>query len=137
MIPEQDGESLCDITVHSTDKDAVEISQQLIDRCTQNGIDPKKANAVGLAAEELTVNIARYGYNGIKPGYIDINLSKADDRLLLRVRDDGVPFNPTEYTAGDDGEFLLGGIAVIKAVAEKMTYTRVLNMNNTVIEVLL
>ena len=53
------------------------------------------------------------------------------------MRDDGVPFNPTEYTAGDDGEFLLGGIAVIKAVAEKMTYTRVLNMNNTVIEVLL
>ena len=135
MIPERDSESLTDITVHSTDKDAVEISKQLMECCEKNGVSSETAAAIGVAAEELTVNIAHYGYKEIKPGYIDVNLSRTDDRLLLRVRDDGVPFNPTEYHPEDDGEFLLGGIALIQAIAEKMTYTRVLNMNNTVIEI--
>ncbi len=136
MIPEKDGENLMDITVMSTDEQAVEISKKLIECCCQNGIASEKANIIGVAAEELTVNIARYGYKGNKPSCIDINLSKVDDKLILRLRDDGVSFNPTEYNAEEEEEgFLLGGIALIKSIADKMTYTRVLNMNNTVIEI--
>ena len=137
MIPEKDGENLMDITVSSTDEHAVEISKQLIDCCRKQGIPEEKSNAVGVAAEELTSNIARYGYKGNKPSYIDISLSKADDKLILRVRDDGVSFNPTEYNADEDEGFLFGGIELIRAIADKMTYTRVLNMNNTVIELAL
>ena len=137
MIPEKDGENLVDITVKSTDEQAVEISQKLIKCCLEQGVTAEKANAVGIAAEELTSNIAHYGYKGNKPSYIDISLSKTDGKLILRVRDDGVSFNPTEYSAEESENFKLGGISLIKALADKMTYARVLNMNNTVIEVTL
>lgn len=137
MIPEKDGENLFDITVRSTDEQAVEISQKLIACCKENGISSERANIIGVAAEELTANIAHYGYKGNKPDFIDINLSKADGKLILRVRDDGVPFNPTEYNANEDEGFLFGGIGLIRAISDKMTYTRVLNMNNTVIELAL
>ena len=53
------------------------------------------------------------------------------------MRDDGVSFDPTEYSSGESDEFSLGGIELIRSVADKMTYNRVLNMNNTVIEVAL
>ena len=136
MIPEKDGENLMDITVMSTDEQAVEISKKLIECCGQNGIVSEKANVIGVAAEELTANIVRYGYKGNKPSCIDINLSKVDNKLILRLRDDGVSFNPTEYNTTENEEgFLLGGIALIKSIADNMTYTRVLNMNNTVIEI--
>ena len=137
MIPEKDGESLIDITVSSTDEQAVEVSKQLMECCEREGIPSEKATIISVAAEELTSNIAHYGYKGNKPSFIDIRLSKVDNRLLLRVRDDGVPFNPTEYSSGESDEFRLGGIELIRSIADKMTYNRVLNMNNTVIEAVL
>ena len=135
MLPEADGDSLCDITIKSTEEEAVAVSEQLIRCCEENGISGEIAGIIGVAAEELAVNIARYGYRRQQPSYIDINLSRADDKLLMRVRDDGVPFDPTSYQPGDDDSFLITGIEMIRRVTDKLSYTRVLNMNNTVIEV--
>lgn len=135
MIPDADSDSLFDITIKSTEQEAVEVSRQLIKCCGENGVSGETAGIIGVAAEELAVNIARYGYKKSAPSYIDINLSRAEGKLLLRVRDDGVPFNPTEYAPSDGDEFLITGIEMIRRITSKLSYTRVLNMNNTVIEV--
>lgn len=58
----------------------------------------------------------------------------SDDRLILRIRDDGAPFDPTQYKPEEEGLFRLGGINMIKNTATKLSYIRVLNMNNTIIE---
>ena len=135
MIPEKDGNSLCDITIRSTDQDAVEVSKQLIISCEDYSIPSETAGIIGVVAEELAVNISRYGYKKLSPNYIDINLSKVDNKLILRVRDDGAPFDPTEYKSDDKDVFLPTGIEMIRRISDRMTYARVLNMNNTVIEV--
>ena len=135
MIPDADSDSLFDITIKSTEQEAVEVSRQLIKCCGENGVSGETAGIIGVAAEELAVNIARYGYKKSAPSYIDINLSRAEGKLLLRVRDDGVPFNPTEYAPSDGDEFLITGIEMTRRITSKLSYTRVLNMNNTVIEV--
>ena len=135
MIPDADSDSLFDITIKSTEQEAVEVSRQLIKCCGENGVSGETAGIIGVAAEELAVNIARYGYKKSAPSYIDSNLSRAEGKLLLRVRDDGVPFNPTEYAPSDGDEFLITGIEMIRRITSKLSYTRVLNMNNTVIEV--
>lgn len=135
MIPDKDSDSLCDITIKSTEQEAVAVSKQLIQCCENNHIPPETAGIIGVAAEELAVNIARYGYQTSKPSYIDINLSKADDKLLLRIRDDGVPFDPTAYSSDEEDEFLMSGIEMIRRITQNLTYTRVINMNSTVIEV--
>ena len=135
MIPDKDGDSLCDITIKSTEEQAVEVSAQLIKCCEENGISGETANIIGVAAEELAVNIARYGYKKTKPSCIDINLSNTDGKLILRIRDDGVPFDPTEYRADESDEFLMSGIEMIRRITSNLSYARVLNMNNTVIEV--
>lgn len=135
MIPDADSDSLFDITIKSTEQEAVEVSRQLIKCCGENGVSGETAGIIGVAAEELAVNIARYGYKKSAPSYIDINLSRAEGKLILRVRDDGVPFNPTEYAPSDGDEFLITGIEMIRRITSKLSYTRVLNMNNTVIEV--
>ena len=78
------------------------------------------------AGEENAVDVSKK---------IDINLSHDGELWILRIRDDGIPFDPTTYHAEEENKFLLGGIKLIRKLAKNLVYTRVLNMNNTVIEV--
>ena len=55
-----------------------------------------------------------------------------DGNYILRIRDDGVPFNPLEQKVSAEGP-VVGGIALIRKLMSDFQYTRVLNMNNTVI----
>ena len=134
-IPEENERTFCDITIEGSIENAVEVSQKLIDYCKDNGIDPKKATAIGIAAEEIATNISKYGYKKIKRNFIDICLSKVDDMLILRIRDDGAPFNPLDYAKEEKDKYQITGLELIKKLSGKLSYTRVLNMNNTVFEI--
>ncbi len=133
MIPDKDPATLFDATISSTEADAVRAGEALLQCCRENGIAEKTANALCMAAEEMCVNIARYGYK--RPCAIDICLSKSEDSLILRLRDDGIPFDPTEYKQEEDDVFKVSGITIIRSLVKKMSYIRVLNLNNTIIEV--
>ena len=133
-IPYCNKDNFFDVTVQGGDSEGVDLEKKLRAYCKENGIDEYKANVVGIAAEEFVVNIGRYGYKNTKRNYIDVCLSKVEDKLILRIRDDGVAFNPLEYET-DKSDEEIGGIKLVKAIADKLDYTRVLNMNNTVVEI--
>ena len=134
-IPEKNENSFCDVTIEAGEGKAVSLAHTLVEYCREHGVDKAKSNAVGIAAEEIAVNISRYGYKKAGVNYIDVCLTKAENTLVLRIRDDGVPFDPLEYSSGEEDEFELGGLELIKATASKLDYTRVLNMNNTIVEI--
>ncbi len=135
MIPKPEHDDSLDITIEASEKNAVGVSIKIIDYCSAHGVDERTAYVLGLAAEEIAINISRYGYEKTKKSYIDINLSHDGEQWILRIRDDGKPFDPTQYSSEEAGQFLLGGINMITGLAKNFTYTRVLNMNNTIIEV--
>lgn len=64
---------------------------------------------------------------------MDISFIIQNDKYILRIRDDGIPFNPLEYQ-GQEQQVTLGGIPLLKKLISAFQYMRVLNMNNTVIE---
>ena len=80
-------------------------------------------------------NIVEYGYKKEKHNYIDVNLKVTDDTLLLRIRDDGVPFDPTKYEFDESENYSTSGIKLIMGLTDKISYMRVLNLNNTVFEI--
>ena len=55
--------------------------------------------------------------------------------LLLVIRDDGLPFDPTKYEFDNSEEYSTSGIKLIENLTDKMTYMRILNLNNTVFEI--
>ena len=55
------------------------------------------------------------------------------DCIVLRVRDDGVFFNPTTDTAKDSDADI--GIRLLKGFSPSLTYTRLLDFNNTIIKI--
>ena len=135
MIPNPAHDDSFDVTIEAGEENAVNISKKIIDYCRAKNVDERTAYILGLAAEEIAVNISRYGYGKVKKPYIDINLSHDGEQWILRIRDDGIPFDPTQYQPEEENKFLLGGINLIKGLAKKLNYVRVLNMNNTIIEI--
>ena len=56
--------------------------------------DPERLNDMLLAANELATNIIAHGYRGA-PGVIDVDAVVDHDDLVVRLRDDAPPFDPT------------------------------------------
>lgn len=134
-IPEENTDEICNFTVTGSDDKAVKVSEKIIDFCNEHGADPKKATAMGIATEELISNIGRYGYPDTEEKYIDICLSKKEDSFFLRLRDDGKPFDPVTFETPEHEEYDVKGLELIKKLAVKITYMRVISLNNTIIEI--
>ena len=134
-IPQSNSAVICDFTVRGSDEQAVDVSERIIEDCLKKDMSSKSANMFGLAAEELVSNIGKYGYKDRKDRSIDLCLSVADDRCYLRIRDDGVPFDPAAYVPEEHDSGIIGGLELLKKMAVKITYMRVISLNNTIIEV--
>ena len=111
------------------------VSEQLTNYARSIGVAERESQIVGLAAEEIVGNIITYGYKHKHKNYIDISLKKINDVLLLRIRDDGMPFDPTKYEFDNDESYSTSGIQLISKLTDKMTYMRVLSLNNTIFEI--
>ena len=134
MLPEVKEEIFLDFSIENHLEDVIKLRDALFVFCAENGIREKDAKLIGLALEEICANIVRYGYREDKKNFIDISLTIQDGSYILRIRDDGVPFDPLEYQAEEkeSDEIVLGGIALIRKMMSDFQYMRVLNMNNTI-----
>lgn len=134
MLEQVDAQSF-DVTLDNEEKNASVVSEQLIEFAKNHQIPNRESQLVGLAAEEMVDNIVLYGYKKEKRNYIDVNMKIIEDSLLLRIRDDGVPFDPTKYEFDNNESYSTSGIKLIKNITDKITYMRILNLNNTVLEI--
>ena len=134
MFEKGDVESF-DASLDNDIDNASKISQELTDFARSHGVEERESQIVGLAAEEIVGNIITYGYKHNHKNYIDVSLKKVNDVLVLRIRDDGLPFDPTKYEYDNDENYSTSGIQLISSLTDKMTYMRVLSLNNTIFEI--
>lgn len=134
MLPEITDEKFLDCSIGNNLEEVIDFREKLFAFCAENHITDRDAKILGLAVEEIAANIVQYGYRSGQKNYMDISFTIQDDKYMLRIRDDGVPFNPMEYKPPEEEAVTVGGIALIKKMASDFQYMRVLNMNNTVIE---
>ena len=134
MLEKLDVESF-DVSLDNEEKNASIVSEQIIEFAKEHHVPNRESQIVGLAAEEMVDNIIEYGYKKKSHNYIDVNLKLFEDTLLLRIRDDGVPFDPTKYEFDESEKYSTSGIKLIKNLTDKVSYMRILNLNNTVFEI--
>ncbi len=124
-----------DVSVENKLENAVIVSKEIASFAEEHNVNNRNAQVLGLACEEMISNIVHYGYKLSSANYIDVNLKIGENELVLRIRDDGMPFDPTKYEWDKDGEYMTGGIALISGLADELTYMRVLNLNNTIFKI--
>ena len=125
---------LLDLSIPATVEAAVELSEKLTAFCREHGAGGTGSTCMGVAVEEMAVNTARYGHKK-KRGFIDVLLRITEKELVLRLRDDGILFNPVEYRTEEKEEFAVGGIEVVRRLAKDISYTRQLGFNVSLIKI--
>ncbi len=133
LLPKQNPDALLDISIQTELQETPEISKLLITACERNHINTTHAMEIAIAAEEMVVNCIRYG--GKKSHWIDLSLVHEEDNLLLRIRDNGIPFDPTEYSHEESQDILENchGIDIVKKLATELSYVRSMDLNHTVL----
>ena len=130
IVPDKNPGVNLDFSIKSTMEEAQTVNRRIMEFCKEKGVFANKANLAAVCAEEMTVNIIQYG--GKTSNWIDINLCLEDDLCRLRIRDNGVNFNPLEYSH-DYEDFDIHGIELVKKISKSMDYIRAIDMNNTII----
>jgi anti-sigma regulatory factor (Ser/Thr protein kinase) len=132
ISPGDTQERVWDITVSADVEFVVNLSQQVIKFCEENGVESGQAVRVGIAVEEVAVNIAKHGGNN-RSNAIDILVRIEGEKLTLRLRDDGQIFSPLEVVADASEDPAMTGIAVLRAIAGHIAYSHQLGLNTTVV----
>jgi anti-sigma regulatory factor (Ser/Thr protein kinase) len=106
------------------------LEKKLDEFCQQLGVTKKCYCEINLALEELFTNIVHHGFTDKAEHRIKFTISHQDGTVVMRIEDDGVPFNPTD-TDPPDTECVLeerqvGGLGVhlIKNMMDNITYKR-------------
>ena len=119
-----------DISIHCQ-QDVVNTSERIIEFCHSVGVDKKRAFYAGLCLEEMASNIVQCGFVNAKKCSADIRVVYKDDSLILRIKDNGKPFDPTQkmkLIQPDDVTHNIG-LRLVQALAKKTVYSSVLGLN--------
>ncbi len=119
-----DDEKVFEYTISGDVEEAVNLSRGVQDYLKGN----KSETLVSLAIEEMLVNIIN---NNENVDTIDVIVRNDEDNILISIKDTGVEFNPV--IEKESLEF--DNISVLNKIADKIDYSRVLGLNNTVITI--
>jgi serine/threonine-protein kinase RsbW len=111
------------------------LAEQVGDFLAGHAAPPGAAYKVGLALEELVTNTIKYGYDDRDRHEIEVFLAWEPPQLVLRLEDDGHPFDPLAAPAPDTDAPLearsVGGLGIhlVRRMADAFTYRRAGNRN--------
>lgn len=128
MDPEDIPKSL-DISLSAEEINASQVSEYISDFCKEHGVSQKHSDFLGILGEDMIVSIIEFRKD--RQGTVDLNLNLLQKEAVMRVRDDGIPYNPLEYEHED--KELFDSFDMVRKVAKEIKYTRVMDLNNTIL----
>lgn len=95
----------------------------------------KEFSALRLVCEELVVNVVDYAYPEDAEGYLDIEIEREENSIVIRFKDGGTPFNPLAREMPDITlpleERRIGGLGIFLTIKkmDEVSYDYVNNEN--------
>ena len=133
LIEQNDSELLMDVSLQANTDNAAKISHDAKAILEQKNFDKTVALKVGIALEEMTLNIEKL--NAGKETDVDVRIKAEDNKIIIALRDNGKSFNPLEYSVAEEKNLHTDGIMLLKNLAREVKYNRVLSLNQTFIEI--
>jgi anti-sigma regulatory factor (Ser/Thr protein kinase) len=104
------------------------------------GLSRKTLFEISLSMEEVFSNIISYGYSDDAVHWINVAISHEDGMLIIRLEDDGIPFDPLKVEEPDCecpiDQRKIGnlGIHLTKKFMDDMVYERRGNINILIVK---
>ena len=119
------------LSLHSME-DVVNVSENVIAFCLENGIDGRRSRFCGLCLEEMAGNVVTHGFSkGKRNDYaVDLFVCCEGEELLVRLRDNAPPFDPvSRLGASADDPCKNIGIRMVSRLSREMNYQSFFGMN--------
>jgi glutamate/tyrosine decarboxylase-like PLP-dependent enzyme/anti-sigma regulatory factor (Ser/Thr protein kinase) len=112
-----------------------EVRRFVTERATTLGVNLELLSDVLLAVDEAVTNTIVHGYGG-REGFVEVEVGREGDALVVRLRDEAVPFDPTcvpplDVTLPPEQRVLGGmGIYLIRQAMDEVTHRITLQRGN-------
>ncbi len=133
LIESNDSALIMDVSLNANTENAAKISNSAKKILEERKFDKTVAVKVGVALEEMTLNIEKF--NAGKKIDVDVRIKQEDKKVVISLRDNGKSFNPLEYSVEEEENLHTDGIMLLKSLASNIKYSRVLSLNQTLIEI--
>ena len=127
-VPEEDR---LDLSIQNMD-DVVKIAQLVQNFCLEKGIDKNRSYLAGLSLEEMAGNVVEHGFTKDKKKHTaDVRVVHKDEDVILRIKDDCIPFDPRERQQMDDKNDPTRniGLKMVFKIAKSVQYQNLLGLN--------
>jgi anti-sigma regulatory factor (Ser/Thr protein kinase)/PAS domain-containing protein len=90
------------------------------------GFPPGDAHELAVAFSEAAANVHRHAYGGRRDGRVDLCVAIDDDRVVVTVEHDGLPFDPEGYEPPDLGRPSESGygLYLIASLVDQVSFER-------------
>lgn len=134
VIPDDFGVSddeRLDLTIDRLEE-VVTVSERVKSFCDMRGLDDRRSYLASLFLEEMAGNVVEHGFSKDKKDYtVDIRVVHKGDEMILRIKDDCKPFDPSVRREmrdpADPAKNI--GIRMIYKMAKHMEYQNMLGLN--------
>ncbi|MBR2530289.1 MAG: ATP-binding protein [Lachnospiraceae bacterium] len=120
-----------DLTIDRIEE-VVTVSERIKSFCDRRGLDDRRSYLASLFLEEMAGNVVEHGFTKDgKDHTIDIRVVHKGDEVILRIKDDCRPFDPSVRKEMRDPEDPAKniGIRMIYKMAKQMEYQNMLGLN--------
>ena len=116
----------------SSMSDVTETASKVHAFCDGHEIERKTAFYASLCLEEMAGNVVRHGFSADKKKHnAEARIMILDGEVMLRLKDDCAPFDPTEMAEllTDDEPEKNIGLRMVRKIARDMTYQNLMGLN--------
>ena len=123
-------DDLFEVTI-SKSEEIIPASEAVAEFCGSKNANQKQSCLLALFVEELGNNAVRYGFENKKDCSLDIRVVSTDGGWILRLRDNGKAFDPTEWIKlhADSDPTSNIGIRMVCGMAKSARYLNTLDLN--------
>ena len=120
-----------ELSIGNSMEEVMEISTGIYKFGANRPLSQETLNTLSLFIEELAGNVVQHAFKPGEKRWLDLTVMDKPEKLIIRIRDNGSPFDPLAYLS--TGETQGFGLRIVQKLAEKIEYRRNMGLNNLII----
>ena len=124
-------ENRLSIYIHNMEE-VSQTSERIQSFCKAHDLGGKTSYYAALCAEEMAGNVVRHGFSHDKKEHeLNVRVINRDDDIMIRLKDDCIPFDPKKIAemVNDENSYDNIGIRMVYQIADEVFYQNLLGLN--------